>query len=339
MTWVVMRIFLYACFHCMRMFILLCRHIIWCVTGIHQHNVLASKSQFYATSAQVLNIQFRHKFDMDDESPSLANFITSHHAFVHPDYVLQDHVTMYCLYDHLAVFVETDPDVNVTDVEYGAFLRISQYEFAKRLVVLPISSFHHLAKEVGDPRSQVILVSNTSRCGSTLFCQLFHQTGHCVTLSEPDPLNTIHKLNLKLPHEEALHITRSTIRLLCKPVRNRTINAYIIKLCPLSPDAVPLINESCLYIENLFLYRDGLKVAQSLARSVKGGSGMGNLALNLAKISPRITRAIIEDMGFSCQECNVKSSVPLVWTFFLWTLTVTKYLSWREQGITIVAAR
>ena len=340
MTWVVMRIFLYACFHCVRMFTLLCRHIIWWVTGIHQHNVLASsKPQFYATSAQLLNIHFRHKFDTIDESPSLINFITSHHTFVHPHYVLQDHVTLYCLHDNLAVFVETDPDVDVTDVEFGAFLRISQYEFAKKLVLLPISSFHHLAKDVGDPTSHVILVSNTSRCGSTLFCQLFHQTGHCVALSEPDPPNTINKLNLKLPHEEVLHFARSTISLLCKPIRNRTIDAYIIKLSAVSPEAVPLISEACPYIEHLFLYRDGLKVAQSLARAVKGGFAMANLAFTLAKVSPRITRAMIEDMGFCCRECDVNSSEPLVWTFFLWAGTVKKYLCWREQGINIVAVR
>ena len=150
MTWVGMRIFLYCCFHCLRLLLMMCRHIIWRIRGIHRHLQLSSSlPQFYPTSAQVVNIHIRHKFDTIDESPSLANFITTHDAFVHPDYILQDHVTLYCLSDDLAVFVETDADVDVTDVEFGAFLRISQYEFAKKLVLLPIASFHRLAKTIG----------------------------------------------------------------------------------------------------------------------------------------------------------------------------------------------
>jgi hypothetical protein len=66
---------------------------------------------------------------------------------------------------------------------------------------------------------------------------------------------------------------------------------------------------------------------------------MANMAFRLAKISPHITKAMIEDMGFNCKECTVESTEPLAWTFFLWAITVKKYLMWREQGINIVAVR
>ena len=51
------------------------------------------------------------------------------------------------------------------------FIRLSQMLYHKRLIVLPLESFHRLADSVGDPKKLVFLF-NCARCGSTLLGQV-----------------------------------------------------------------------------------------------------------------------------------------------------------------------
>ena len=71
-----------------------------------------------------------------------------------------------------AFFCVSEPDVNVYDTSKGPFLWIKQYLAAKKLVVIPHSTLHRLAAEVGDPTDRKLtLINMTCRCGSTLLCQ------------------------------------------------------------------------------------------------------------------------------------------------------------------------
>ena len=56
--------------------------------------------------------------------------------------------------------------------DYGSFIRDAQMEFCQRLIVVPLSTFHRLAEEIGDPQGELIFLFNTSRCGSTLLTQV-----------------------------------------------------------------------------------------------------------------------------------------------------------------------
>ena len=69
--------------------------------------------------------------------------------------------------------------MNVYDTSKGPFLWIKQYLAAKKLVVIPHSTFHRLAAEAGDPADRKLTIINmTCRCGSTLLCQ-----GRCLVMS------------------------------------------------------------------------------------------------------------------------------------------------------------
>jgi len=59
--------------------------------------------------------------------------------------------------------------------EYSPFIRDAQMEFCRRIIVVPLTTFHRLAEAIGDPRAEIIFLFNTSRCGSTLFTQVKHQ--------------------------------------------------------------------------------------------------------------------------------------------------------------------
>ena len=49
---------------------------------------------------------------------------------------------------------------------------------------MPISSFHRIADELGDP-SNVTFLAHVGRTGSTLVAQMFEQTGDVVTMAHP----------------------------------------------------------------------------------------------------------------------------------------------------------
>jgi len=56
--------------------------------------------------------------------------------------------------------------------EYGPFIRYAQFKYCRRLIVVPLSTFHRLAELIGDPSGQLIFLFNTTRCGSTLLSQV-----------------------------------------------------------------------------------------------------------------------------------------------------------------------
>ena len=60
---------------------------------------------------------------------------------------------------------------------YSPFIRYAQMKFWRRLIAVPLSTFHLLAEVIGDPKADLIFLFNTSRCGSTLLTQV-HSLKH-----------------------------------------------------------------------------------------------------------------------------------------------------------------
>jgi len=58
--------------------------------------------------------------------------------------------------------------------DYNAFIRDAQMDFCRRLIIVPLTTFHRLAEVIGDPRGELILFFNSARCGSTLLTQVTH---------------------------------------------------------------------------------------------------------------------------------------------------------------------
>ena len=97
-------------------------------------------------SVQLLDIIAKHKFCVILQQTGPQNFITTHAAFVSPSYVLQDNVTLYHVNATQAVFVETKEGFDVCHSNSSSFLRVAQFENARRIVIMPIESFHQLAE-------------------------------------------------------------------------------------------------------------------------------------------------------------------------------------------------
>ena len=67
--------------------------------------------------------------------------------------------------------------------EYGPFIRFAQWRFGRRLIVVPMTTFHRLAETIGDPVGELVFLFNTGRCGSTLLTQVHR----CSSVIMPPP--------------------------------------------------------------------------------------------------------------------------------------------------------
>lgn len=83
----VLQYFLTACWLFVNAIYRLIQMIYWMVNGTRPEN--------YGNSAQVMRIVFRFKFDQYLTPASVTDFILSHESFVAPEYVLQDHISLY----------------------------------------------------------------------------------------------------------------------------------------------------------------------------------------------------------------------------------------------------
>ena len=83
-----------------------------------------------------------------------------------------------------AIFLEALPGCELWRSRYSPFSGFAQFTHAVRLIRMPISSFHRLADQLGDPQN-VTFLSVVGRSGSTLLTQMFEQTGEVVSISEP----------------------------------------------------------------------------------------------------------------------------------------------------------
>ncbi len=184
--------------------------------GSTRESRLATKS--YHHSAQIAKIIWRAKPHVKKET-RLCNFLYKHEEYVSPDVILeQENVTLMAVERDYALFAMSDPGVDIYDPTKFPFVFISQYLEAKKLVVVPIESFHKLAEKVGDPKVPVIFMGTTHRSGSTLLVQMFNRVPGTRPMSEPSATKNIHDLRVDgyISAKESLVFLKSAIRLHCK---------------------------------------------------------------------------------------------------------------------------
>jgi len=58
--------------------------------------------------------------------------------------------------------------------KYGSFITHAQVNFCRRLIVVPLTTFHRLAETIGDPQGELTFLFHVPRSGSTLVEQVDH---------------------------------------------------------------------------------------------------------------------------------------------------------------------
>ncbi len=194
-------------------------------------------------SAHVVDVVWRAHY-VQTMAHSGSNFLYVHDKYVSPRYILEKkNVTLFTMDATHVYFCVTDEDVDVYDMESFPFIFLAHYSQARKLIILPISSFHKLGDDLGDPTVPVSLVNMTARCGSTLISQMMSRVPHVRSMSEPWVLVA---LNLSFRKrlfnwDEARRLMQTCLRLLCKVEPGCRVDRIVIKFPPpVSPMFAPL---------------------------------------------------------------------------------------------------
>lgn len=327
MAHILLRILTALCFQAFRKAWTLTQTLIRWTTGFNAE--MMRKSEAYETSAQVMDIRFRYRFDEVVLPNSSSHFITTHNAFVHPEYVLQKEITIYAIEEDAAYFVEAPKGVEVWRSCYGAFHRLAQFEHALRLVRLPLYAFHELADKTGDPPARLVIIMFPPRSGSTLLCQMFEATQKCVTLAEPsilrDPVLDPDR------RRRLFSVLKSGVRLLCKKVPDMDCLAYVIKIAMVSTAINNVLRETHPDSKFFFLYRNAEGTTSSSQKIL--------LHLPAVQVLPFLSRFTLSskqslyrqffrraNFPTSVFEVYMQSQNPLLVTSFLfWVRYMTAY--------------
>ena len=315
----------------------LCQKILWKLDGTSSRIQKNYHGCSYNGTVQVMKVLVKYKYDTLGQPSGSSNFLASHESFQDPDYVLDDHVTLFYVNKNEAIWVDVEKGVHPAKCNYSAFFYIAQWKLAKKLIIMPIHIFNQLGSNVGKPRCTIIFLSNTARCGSTLVTKVFSETGSCLAFAEPDSMNAISQLRGAVSAERE-KIFRNSINLLCKPLCKSNVQAYIIKLT--QPTMVELPHVKKLFPDacHVFLYRDGLPVARSIA-TCSNGVPISAMIQILGHWSGFYTKKMMNELGLYAENFEQKLHSDLHIGIIMWASGMRQYLDFREQGIDIVAAK
>ena len=217
------------------------------------------KAKDYELSAQIATIMGRGSYTIV-MNHQLHHYCLKHEKYVHPRYILEhDNITLQGMTPSHAFFCVSEPEVNVYDCDTGPFLWVKQYLTAKKLIIIPHSTLHRLAAEVGDPTDRrLTLINMTARCGSTLICQMINTVPNVRTISEPWCFNHLHYhyVGGRIEYGEFRRLVRSCMRLQCKKENNSKIKHIMIKICALTCPIFPMLNE--MYPDANFMFNTRL---------------------------------------------------------------------------------
>ena len=218
-NWLVIQsIFTTALYKLLRLVFITVQSIFWQLNGTARKVREARLPHNYERSAQVLDVLLVHCFG---HTTTTDSFICTHNRFEHPQYIIDnDNITLMTISDHDAVFGEpARRGMHLWRSEYSSFLPNAQLQFCRRLIVVPLSTFHRTAELIGDPAGQLIFLSHTSRCGSTLLTQMMESTRRCVALSEPHSTVVVVTKHRKSGGDspELRQLARDVMRWECRP--------------------------------------------------------------------------------------------------------------------------
>ncbi|ELU10730.1 hypothetical protein CAPTEDRAFT_208974 [Capitella teleta] len=190
------------------------------------------------------------------------------------DVLLEKNVTMYCVDEQYAYFVETDSNVDVYSSNVSPFVYMAQYQHAKKFYVVPIPVFTTFVDNLPKCNTKVALLSNTGRCGSTLLTQVLEGTGRVLAMSEPDTIDHFANVCIK-KGGVGCDSTWKRLALIfqfyayCAHI-NGGYDLVCIKTRNFAQCLVPIVHEHAPWVNQLYMYRKGVKIIESFMKIIAG---------------------------------------------------------------------
>ncbi|KAL3831310.1 hypothetical protein ACJMK2_023078 [Sinanodonta woodiana] len=338
-------VFTYIVYKTTRSIVTAFQKFTWGVTGVEKTRRDARKGLNFKQSAHVQEIFWRRKI-YNLEIADSSDFITFHKCFKPPSYVLQPNISLYCVSKEEAVFIEVDERCNVYDSRDYRSLYMSQFINAKRIITMPLASFHKIAQDLGSPKVPVIWLSGTGRCGSTLLSRVFAAVPGCMVLEDPDALTNLaflNKLN-QFPGGEYDQLLISAVRLLCKP--DDRASMFVIRARPCCIVQIHKIYEFFPNICHVFAYRNSLKTVSSFMGVINESSALKILRTFvdntlLATVFPCIRRFLYNRFCYVLERDSNQIKISDLTTFGIfthsWALCLSRMSEATEKGIPILS--
>jgi hypothetical protein len=211
--------------------------------------------QCFNKSAHIVDILWKHRLN-SVEYVKYNNFLVKHNSYADPVKTIaqDDNVSLISICQDFALFGYCHQGLSIYDSKHGPFVYNVQYENVTKIITVPLKFIPELSKHVKDVPSNIILLSNTGRCGSTLLTKMLETNNDTVVMSEPDFL--VHLLDLK-DEINIDNLVNPGFNLQCKGLgSNKTV--VIKPRCPAIALA-KLVNDKCPNIKHLFMWREPLK--------------------------------------------------------------------------------
>ena len=145
----------------------------------------------------------------------------------------------------------------------------------------------------------------------------------------------------KHPSRDYAQLCVSTVRMLCKPVAPEK-NVYVIKLSQQTIWLTPSLIQLFPHSKHLFMYRNGLKVAQSVAKLMRSLPFL-DFIFQFSQYSccMNIARNMTTKFGLPVSDFdNINSLVsPIFCGAILWAASIAKYEQFKRDGLPVVAVR
>ncbi len=320
----------------------LCRNVIWLCNGTAFR--IAKKRQDYKTSGHKLHIWY--KYYVDSSYPvTLTNFILSHDGCVHPEYVLQDHVSLLQITEDKAIFTESDPDKPWAFAPEFGFYSLGQLETGCKIITMPLDSFRRLSLEMPENEGKILFIHNLSRAGSTLVSSVFAHTGRAIALSEPRPLDIVCTLYGKAWNEsDSKTMLKDVIRILAKPITSWEEPPLLYAIKPVSLDMVyaEIIQELFPTSVSIFVYRDLTELVLSNRRAAATEPSAGLFFALVEYGTDAIRTGALSTVGIpdkSAQGFKAKYEPTMEIIYYLGMDMIRHYYSLRKNGMRIIGVR
>ena len=316
-----------------------------------------SRTSKFQGKIQERRILFRHKANLAYPT-SRWDFISWPSRSCDESAVLRDDVSLYCVTESHAWFVETPSDVDIYTSDTDPFLYAGQFRLAKRLYVVPMDVLIALGDLVGEPKTPVVVIWNHGRCGSTLLAQVFETVPDVVTLSEPDVLTNVLwlKWQNKISTKQLEEIVPALMKLLCQNMTERQVSLYCIKTRSPCIAIADIVAKHLQSTKHLYLYRNCASTVSSMERTFVQGLDFTEFWYNcfhsriarllLPKVTTNQLRAVFAlfDMNNDRYKAItdpefLASLTPLAFWTVNWGIPCAQYLHFLKSGIDIKGVR
>ncbi len=201
---------------------------------------------YYDSSAQLATVVAKANFVVGFPLPLNGVYVYRHVKYVDPKMVLDDdNIILSHFTKDEAIFGVGDAGKSINDTTVFPFQVHSVFQGCSQHIRMPISSFHRLCEDFGEPKINMGFCLMTARSGSTLQNQIMNRVPGTRSLSEPMPIDTLWYLFRlgTLDWEEVRRRLNGTIKMLAKTSPDSDVKRVFMKLAPYAAPLVGLIHE------------------------------------------------------------------------------------------------